>query len=126
MLFQLYVRTIFQVELALAARPKLLRLYFLRARIYRRLKLWERALADVEMLFSANVPELKDQCQNLIFCILNDFGVDCIKQGSYSEAIVMFNAVLMHIKGMVSRIWLVTKYDFSYSFLYIIGAPYFV
>lgn len=88
-----------QVELALAARPKLLRLYFLRARIYRRLKLWERALADVEMLFSADVPELKDQCQNLIFCILNDFGVDCIKQGSYSEAILLFNAVLMHIKG---------------------------
>ena len=87
------------MELAIGARPRRLRLYLLRAKVYRRLKLWEQALSDLELLYAAGIQELYAECNKLIFCILNDFGVVCIQNGAYRDAIVLFNAALSHVDG---------------------------
>ena len=74
--------------MAIGARPRLMRLYLLRAKVYRRLKLWEKALSDLELLYAAGIEELNKECNQLIFYILNDFGVVCIHQA------LLFNKLL--------------------------------
>ena len=89
---------------AIAARPKLLRLYLLRAKIYRRLSCWTRSLEDLELIYKAEAVSLKREADSLIFCILNDAGVSCCAAGNYDQAVRLFTAVLRYIKGE-RRVW---------------------
>ena len=95
--------------------PQLLRLYLLRAKVYRRLNLWEQALSDLEIIFSAGIQELAAESNKLIFCILNDFGVACIQTGAYEDAIILFNASLNHVKGWGRKIFLFAKIPVFFS-----------
>ncbi|CBY20914.1 unnamed protein product [Oikopleura dioica] len=89
---------------AIAARPKLLRLYLLRAKIYRRLSCWTRSLEDLELIYKAEAVSLKREADSLIFCILNDAGVSACAAGNYDQAVRLFTAVLKYIKGE-RRVW---------------------
>ena len=87
-----------QVELAIGARPKYLKLFLLRAKIYRRLKLWEDALENIELIRGSGDPTVEQESKELVISIFNDFGVDCIYGGFYKEAIKLFSAAIHHVK----------------------------
>jgi len=87
-----------QVELAIGARPKYLKLFLLRAKIYRRLKLWEDALENIELIRGSGDPIVEQESKELVISIFNDFGVDCIYGGFYKEAIKLFSAAIHHVK----------------------------
>ena len=87
-----------QIEFAIGARPRYLPLYLLRAKIYRRLKLWEDALKNLEIIAGSGDGEIEKESKQLVISIFNDFGVDCIRVGFYKQAIKLFTAAIQHVK----------------------------
>ena len=87
-----------QVELAIGARPKYLKLFLLRAKIYRRLKLWEPALENIELIKGSGDLVVEQESKELVISIFNDLGVECIYGGFYKEAIKLFSAAIHHVK----------------------------
>ena len=88
-----------EIEYAIGAAPKNLNLYLLRAKIYRRLQLWEDAIRNLEMISGSGDELLEKESKNLALAIFNDFGVDCIKCGYYKNAIKLFTVTISQIKG---------------------------
>ena len=76
-----------EIELAIGAAPKNLNLYLIRAKIYRRLQLWEDAIINLEMIAGSGNEYLEKEAKLLALAIFNDFGVDCIRCGYYKNAI---------------------------------------
>ena len=87
-----------RVELAIGARPRYLPIYLLRAKIFRRLKLWEDALENLEMIRGSGNVALEKEAKQLVISIFNDFGVDCIRVGYYKQAIKLFSSAIQHVK----------------------------
>jgi len=88
-----------EIEFAIGAAPKRLALYLIRAKIYRRLQLWEDAIINLEMIRGSGDAHLEKQARMLALAIFNDFGVDCIRCGYYKNAIKLFTVTIGQVKG---------------------------